>query len=78
MRFFEDTYTFDFGDDDLMCGVYWTARVTIDRRYETIESYTVNSVHAGGKILKWENTPSDIRERIVERMNSITIEEFAV
>lgn len=78
MRFFEDTYTFDFGDDDHMSGIYWTATVTIDRRYETIQSYTIDGVHGCGKIFKWNDTPSDIKERIKERMDSITLEEFAV
>lgn len=76
-RFIQDTFTFDFGDDDYANGVYWTATVTIDTRYDSIESYTVDGVHACGKVFKWSDTPSDIKDRIQDRMSKVTLEEFA-
>ena len=76
-RFIQDTFTFDFGDDDHMSGIYWTATVTIDTRYDCIDSYTVDGVHACGKVFKWSDTPSDIKDRIQDRMSKVTLEEFA-
>ena len=75
-RFLQDTFHFDFGDNDHMSNIYWTATVTIDTKYDTVESYTIDGVHAYGKILKWENTPEELKEKIRDRMNNVETAEF--
>jgi hypothetical protein len=77
MRFIQDNFHLDFGDDDNLSNIWWSATVTIDTRYMTIHSYTINGVHACGKIFKWNDTPTDIKERIVVRMKNMELEEFA-
>ena len=76
-RFIEDNFHLDFGDDDYMSNIWWDATVTIDTRYLSIESYTINAVHACGKVFKWSDTPADIKDRIVARMKTMELEEFA-
>ena len=75
-RFIQDTFNLDFGDDDYMSNIWWSASVTIDTRDLTINCYIINGVHACGKVFQWSNTPSDIKQKIVSRMNNLELEEF--
>lgn len=73
-RFFNDTFAFDFGDDE--SGIWWDASVTVDTDYDSVHSYSVGNVHIGGKRVGFSEVDSDMRDRIRDRMNVIETCDF--
>ena len=73
-RYIDDTFAFDFGDDD--SGIWWTASVTVDTDYDSVLSFRVTVVHVGGKSVAWDAVDSDLQQRIRERMGAVEMADF--